>query len=78
MANSEEEERISRSWKTENKVKEKSGRRKRERTREQGEGGTRGQSASHTASHGARGTVRYTEVRKGKSSEAEGKWDNLS
>ena len=47
-----------------------SGRQEREQER-------RMSGTSHPTSHGVRVKVTYTEVRKGKSPEAKGRWDNL-
>ena len=49
---------------------------KKEGAKEQGEEGNQGP-PSHPASHEVRVKVRYTEVRKGKSPEEKGSWDNL-
>ena len=44
---------------------------------EEGKEDPRGQPHSHTISHGVRVKVRYSEITKGKTSEAKGRWNNL-
>ena len=76
MANSEAGTRIGGAGRQSTNRRRNLGREERG-TREHGEGDSRGQPPSCTASHRERSKLRYTEIKEDKSPEAKGRRDNL-